>query len=120
MGTLSAGLPWVTLSESVRGLVGSFFWVKIVILLLFVTSSVLAKRPFCRAACPLGAIFSFFNRGSFLQLAWNPDTCTEVPEDLPGGHPARLQTGQRRMSALPRLHPLPEPETYHRHELQPV
>ena len=76
MGTLSAGLPWVTLSESVRGMVGSFFWVKIGILLLFVTSSVLAKRPFCRAVCPLGAIFSLFNRGSFLQLAWNPDTCT--------------------------------------------
>ncbi len=76
MGTLSAGLPWVTLSESIRTLAGSVFWVKIGILLLFVTSSVLAKRPFCRAACPLGAIFSLFNRGSFLQLAWNPDTCT--------------------------------------------
>jgi polyferredoxin len=76
LGTVSAGLPWVTLSESVLALVGSIFWVKIGILLIFVTSSVLAKRPFCRAACPLGAIFSLFNRSSFLQLAWNPDTCT--------------------------------------------
>ena len=76
MGTLSAGLPWVTLSESIRNLAGSVFWVKIGILLLFFSSSVLVKRPFCRAACPLGAVFSFFNRGSFLQLAWNPDTCT--------------------------------------------
>jgi polyferredoxin len=76
MGTLGAGLPWVTLSESVRALVGSLFWVKIGILLLFFTFSVMVKRPFCRAACPLGAIFSIFNRSSFLQLAWDPDTCT--------------------------------------------
>lgn len=76
MGTLSAGLPWVTLSESIRNLAGSVFWVKIGILLLFLSSSVMLKRPFCRAACPLGAVFSLFNRGSFLQLAWNPDTCT--------------------------------------------
>ena len=76
MGTLGAGLPWVTMSGSVRAMIGSLFWVKIGILLLFVTSSVLVKRPFCRASCPLGAIFSLFNRSSFLQLAWNPDTCT--------------------------------------------
>jgi polyferredoxin len=36
----------------------------------------MVKRPFCRAICPLGAIFSLFNKSSFLQLAWNPDTCT--------------------------------------------
>lgn len=76
MGTLSAGLPWVTMSAKIRALIGSVFWVKIGILLLFVAFSVLIKRPFCRAACPLGAIFSLFNRASFLQLAWNPDTCT--------------------------------------------
>jgi ferredoxin-type protein NapH len=58
MGTLSAGLPWVT------------------ILLFFVTTSTMVKRPFCRAACPLGAVFSLFNKASFLQLAWDPDTCT--------------------------------------------
>jgi polyferredoxin len=76
MGTLSAGLPWAGLSADIRGLIGSMFWVKVGILLLFVASSVTAKRPFCRAACPLGAVFSLFNRSSFLQLAWNPDICT--------------------------------------------
>lgn len=76
MGTLSAGLPWAAMSDGVRAMIGSLFWVKIGILLLFVASSVLVKRPFCRAACPLGAIFSLFNRSSFLRLAWNPETCT--------------------------------------------
>jgi polyferredoxin len=76
MGTLSAGLPWATLNRSVRAMIGSLFWVKLSILLFFVAASVPVKRFFCRSACPLGAVFSFFNGSSFVQLAWNPDTCT--------------------------------------------
>ncbi|MBP2673261.1 MAG: putative rane protein [Deltaproteobacteria bacterium] len=76
VGTLIAGIPWATMNAGVRAMIGSLFWVKISILLLFVSLSAMAKRPFCRAACPLGAIFSLFNKTSFLQLAWNPDTCT--------------------------------------------
>ncbi|MEW6721315.1 MAG: 4Fe-4S binding protein [Thermodesulfobacteriota bacterium] len=76
VGTLIAGIPWATLNAGVRAMIGAMFWVKISILLFFVTASTMAKRPFCRAACPLGAIFSLFNKASFVQLAWNPDTCT--------------------------------------------
>ena len=76
VGTLTAGLPWVAMNPGVRSMIRSLFWVKIAILLFFVTTSTMVKRPFCRAICPLGAIFSFFNKSSFLQLAWNPDTCT--------------------------------------------
>jgi len=75
-GTLEAGIPWATMNEGVRDMIGSMFWVKIAILLSFVAWSATAKRPFCRAACPLGAIFSLFNRTSLLQLAWDPDSCT--------------------------------------------
>ncbi len=76
MGTLIGGLPWVTLNLNVRSMIRWLFWVKISILLFFITVSLSVKRPFCRAVCPLGAIFSVFNKSSFLQLAWNPDTCT--------------------------------------------
>jgi polyferredoxin len=76
VGTLMGGLPWVTMNAGVRSMVRSMFWVKIAILLFFVTTSTMAKRPFCRAICPLGAIFSLFNKSSFLQLAWDPATCT--------------------------------------------
>ncbi len=75
-GTLMAGLPWVTLDVNVRSMIRWLFWVKISILLFFITTSLAVKRPFCRAVCPLGAIFSFFNKVSFLQLSWNPETCT--------------------------------------------
>ena len=75
-GTLEAGLPWVAMDADIRGMIGSMFWVKVALLLFFTTLSAMAKRPFCRTACPLGAILSLFNRASFIQLAWNPDTCT--------------------------------------------
>jgi len=76
VGTLMGGLPWVTMNAGIRSMVRSLFWVKIAILLFFVTTATMVKRPFCRAICPLGAIFSLFNKSSFLQLAWDPDTCT--------------------------------------------
>jgi len=76
VGTLTAGLPWVAMNPGIRAMVRSLFWVKIAILLFFVTTSTMVKRPFCRAICPLGAVFSLFNGTSLLQLAWNPDTCT--------------------------------------------
>ena len=75
-GTLMAGLPWVTMNAGVRAMIGSLFWVKISILLFFVTTSTMVKRPFCRAERARGAVLSFFNKSSFLQLAWNPDSCT--------------------------------------------
>jgi polyferredoxin len=75
-GTLMGGLPWLAMDPGLRSMIRSLFWIKIAILLFFATTSTMVKRPFCRAFCPLGAIFSFFNRTSFLQLAWNPDTCT--------------------------------------------
>ncbi len=77
MGTLIGGLPWVTLNLNVRSMIRALFWVKIAILLFFITTSAIVKRPFCRAICPLGAIFSLFNKASLVQLAWNPDTCTK-------------------------------------------
>ncbi len=75
-GTVMAGLPWVTMNAGVRAMIGSLFWVKISILLFFTTTSTMVKRPFCRAACPLGAVFSLFNKSSFVQLAWDADSCT--------------------------------------------
>lgn len=76
MGTLIGGLSWVTLNMNVRSMIRALFWVKVSLLLFFVTTSTMVKRPFCRAVCPLGALFSLFNKASLVQLAWNPDTCT--------------------------------------------
>jgi polyferredoxin len=49
---------------------------KLTILLLFLVAVFFVKRPWCRILCPLGAIFSLFNRVSVFFLRLNPDKCT--------------------------------------------
>lgn len=76
-GTVQAGIPWVlwnpvnpTIGEPVISpdMLGWHYVLKIAVLAGFLVWFILAKRPFCRTACPLGAIYSLFNRFSFLQM----------------------------------------------------
>ncbi len=76
MGTLIGGIPWVTINKDIRGMIKGIFWVKIAILMFFVTMSAISKRPFCQTSCPLGAIYSLFNRVSFFKLTWDSKSCT--------------------------------------------
>ena len=46
-------------------------------LLLFVSAIFFVRRPWCRVFCPLGAIFSLFNRASVFFLKFNPEKCTD-------------------------------------------
>jgi polyferredoxin len=84
-GMLEAGLPWVLwnpvnphthVPAIDTNVVGLLFVVKFLILVVFLTLFVFSKRPFCRIACPLGVIFSVFNRISLLQIeVLNPEKC---------------------------------------------
>jgi polyferredoxin len=76
-GTLSAGIPWVLWNPIdpafaapviEPGMVGWLYVMKISILALFVGLFVFVSRPFCRTLCPLGAIYSLFNRVSFMRM----------------------------------------------------
>ena len=51
--------------------------VKFSALILFVTAIFFVRRPWCRVFCPLGAIFSLFNRTSAFFLRFNPEQCTD-------------------------------------------
>ncbi len=75
-GTLEAGLPWLALSAQLRPLVGPLFWVKIGLLLAFVLAAVAISRPFCRFACPLGAMYGLANRFSRVRIEVDRDRCT--------------------------------------------
>lgn len=75
-GTLEAGLPLLALQPALHTMVGFLFYAKTAILFFFVTWSTLARRPFCRTVCPLGAFYSFFNRISLFQLKYNAEKCT--------------------------------------------
>ena len=76
-GTLEAGIPLVLTDADLRTQAGWLFAVKVVILLGFLIWMMSSKRPFCRFVCPLGAIWSPFNRVSSLRLSVDLTTCTE-------------------------------------------
>jgi polyferredoxin len=85
-GAIEAAIPWAAAGGSgapewagldVRSMIGSFFWIKMAILGFFIGAMIVVKRPFCRTFCPLGAIFSLFNRVSLVRLRLDRDKCTE-------------------------------------------
>lgn len=76
-GTLSAGIPWMvwnpinpTFATPViePNMVGWLYIMKIGILAMFLVLFVITSRPFCRTLCPMGAIYSLFNRVSFMRM----------------------------------------------------
>jgi len=77
-GTLGAGIPLVLWDpvNALRGLVGWLYWVKIGILLAAIVVAIAIKRPFCRTVCPIGAVYSFFNKGSLMHMKLNSTACT--------------------------------------------
>ena len=57
-------------------MLGSLFTWKTLLLVGFATICVFMYRFFCRFICPLGALYGFFNRFSFLGITVNQDKCT--------------------------------------------
>lgn len=76
-GGLEAGIPLVLFDAQIRSQVGWLFAVKMAILATFLVWMVHTGRPFCRFVCPLGAIWSPFNRVSTLHIAYDSSSCTD-------------------------------------------
>lgn len=75
-GTLEAGVPLISLNESLRQAAGLLFDWKMLLLAITVISSVFIYRPFCRFICPLGAIYALFNRIAVFGLKVDSQKCT--------------------------------------------
>ncbi len=58
-------------------MLGLLFTRKLVIMLLLILACIFCYRSFCRFLCPLGAIYSLFNRFSVIGIRVNEDTCTK-------------------------------------------
>jgi polyferredoxin len=76
VGTLEGGIPLVIQNESLRNMVGFLFDWKMFLLVLTIVSSILIYRPFCKYICPLGALYSLFNKFSFYQMNVDQNKCT--------------------------------------------
>jgi polyferredoxin len=76
-GTLEGGVPLGIFSSQIRANIGTLYFIKISILIVFLVGSIAISRFFCRTACPLGLIYGFFNRISILRLDFAADRCLD-------------------------------------------
>ena len=74
-GTLQAGLPLALANASIRGALGFLFQWKLVILIVTLALAIAVYRPFCKYICPLGAVYSLFNRISFTRIQVDKAAC---------------------------------------------
>ena len=74
-GTLEGGVPLVLLNSALRETVGFLYTWKLLILAVTVILSVIIYRPFCKYICPLGAVYSFFNKVSVFKITLDKEKC---------------------------------------------
>jgi polyferredoxin len=74
-GTLEGGIPLMVLNGSLRALAGTLFRWKVLVLLTVVIACLLIHRFFCRYLCPLGAIYSLFNRFALCRMKLDRTKC---------------------------------------------
>ena len=79
-GTLEAGIPLPLLMPQLRELFGWLYLNKIIVMIFFLVLMVFISRPFCRVVCPLGAIYSLFNKVSVFRMVHHPDKCVHCEE----------------------------------------
>lgn len=76
-GTLEGGIPLVLLRDSMRGAIGWLYIWKNAILVVTVLAAIVIYRPFCKYLCPLGAIYSVFNRISVFSYRLDQEKCVK-------------------------------------------
>lgn len=75
-GTIFAGWPLVLSNETLRTGLGFLFSWKTALALAFILWSIFMFRPFCKFFCPLGAIYSFFNKTAIFGIKVDNSKCT--------------------------------------------
>ncbi len=75
VGTLEGGIPLVLMNDVLRSSIGFLFAWKNIILVTTIILSIVIYRPFCKFICPLGAIYSLFNKVSLYKYHLDMDKC---------------------------------------------
>jgi len=76
-GVLEAGVPNIVKQAAARAPINWPNAIKLAVLGIFLVAIFFVRRPWCRIFCPLGAIFSLFNRASAFVLRLDPAACTD-------------------------------------------
>lgn len=76
-GTLMGAIPLLIATPGLRQSLGILFSWKVGVLIGIVLLSIYSYRPFCKAICPLGAIYGFFNKFSFYKYKVNYEKCNK-------------------------------------------
>ena len=72
-GVLEGAIPLALVNSGIRAALGHLFTFKFTILVFVIILSILFYRPFCKWICPLGAIYSLFNKISLLKIKVDPE-----------------------------------------------
>lgn len=81
-GTLEGAVPLLGVGAEQIPERPYYLILKAGILALFLAWMVVSKRPFCRTACPLGAIYGMFNRTSLLRVRVDAAKCVKCDRCL--------------------------------------
>ena len=76
-GTLEGGIFHVLTNASLRSLIGVLFDWKLAFLIAVLLFSIFIPRFFCRYLCPLGGLYSLFNRISLFRLDLDRSKCID-------------------------------------------
>jgi len=75
-GTLEGSLPYLATDAEGRAHASYRTWSKIGLMVLVLGLAVIARRSFCRALCPLGALMALTSGISLLRLRTDQEKCT--------------------------------------------
>lgn len=75
VGTLEGGIPSVLSDSDLSQQAGWLFVWKVFLLVVVLFAGVVIFRPFCKYICPLGAIYSLFNKVSIYRYRVDSEKC---------------------------------------------
>ncbi len=75
-GTLEAGIPLTLMNSQLSEQLGGMFTFKLILFIIVILAAIFMYRPFCRFLCPLGAIYSLFNKYAVFGIRIDESKCT--------------------------------------------
>ena len=79
-GTVFGALPLLTANDFLRNFIGVQFFIKAAVASCLLSTQIFVYRFFCRTLCPLGAVYSLFNKSAFIRMHRDGSKCVKCGE----------------------------------------